>query len=94
MTTHTITAALVAGLALVSEGSFAQQALERNLPAAEPGEPVSLDVAPQDFGAPDRSPLGVDLAGPGVEGPEKVCVVVTLPPLESLGCHDHVCHVF
>jgi hypothetical protein len=63
MTRHTITAALVAGLALVSEGSFAQQALERNLPAAEPGEPVSLDVAPQDFGATDRSPLGVDLAG-------------------------------
>ncbi|UES54438.1 ShlB/FhaC/HecB family hemolysin secretion/activation protein [Roseibium aggregatum] len=63
MTRHTITAALVAGLALVSEGSFAQQALERNLPAAEPGEPVSLDVAPQDFGATDRSPIGVDLAG-------------------------------
>lgn len=52
MTRHTITAALVAGVALVSEGSFAQQALERNLPAAEPGEPVSLDVAPRTSAPP------------------------------------------
>lgn len=59
----TLAIALSAGILLLHAAAFAQSAIERNLPQAVPGEPVSLGVDEQEFGATDTTPLGVDLTG-------------------------------
>ncbi|MBN8245426.1 ShlB/FhaC/HecB family hemolysin secretion/activation protein [Nitratireductor aquimarinus] len=59
----TLPIALSAGILLFQPVAFAQSVLERNLPQVAPGEPVSLGVDEQEFGATDTTPLGVDLAG-------------------------------
>ncbi|WP_244423674.1 ShlB/FhaC/HecB family hemolysin secretion/activation protein [Nitratireductor pacificus] len=59
----TLPAALSAGILLGHPAALAQSAIERNLPRIAPGEPVTLGVDAQEFGATDTTPLGVDLAG-------------------------------
>jgi hemolysin activation/secretion protein len=56
-------AALIPALLFIPHAASAQSAIERNLPEAAPGEPVSLSVDEQDYGQSDNTPLGVDLVG-------------------------------
>lgn len=63
MQTFQTTSVILAVCLLVPGFASAQQAIERNLPEAAPGEPVTLEVAPQDYGHADETPLGVDLSG-------------------------------
>jgi hemolysin activation/secretion protein len=78
---------LLAGAAtgLIAVGqAWAQSAVERNLPATVAPRPAALSVGETDYGKGDDKPLGVNLAGVRLIGPDEK-VAASAPAGISLG---------